>query len=150
LIGLEKETLTFAKLGNFGILPIKMNDTVNLLGNLHLKKKIRENHRSKITDLQFNPKSPNHNILATIGSNQVTIYNNDNLGYLGLNHLDLLCNFVNREVEPFQGGVWLFCFILEFDMFLLVGQFHHTWNREWTDIVHIDRRVTGCGSFRCT
>jgi hypothetical protein len=72
------------------------------LGNLHIKKKIRENHKSGVIMLKFAYNHQFDNILATIAANHLTIYNTDNLGQ---NHLDLMSHYISQSSSLSKGSV---------------------------------------------
>lgn len=70
-----------------------------------LKKVIKENHQGNVIRIKFHPSKENQNVVATIGENQLNIYDND---HLGGNNLDIMCNFVNEETKISKGSVNLF------------------------------------------
>lgn len=77
--------------------------------NMLLHNIIKENHGAEVTDIVFQDCSVgatmHENILATVGSTQANIYDNQHLG----TNLDIMCNFVNEPTEYSQGGTLRVC-----------------------------------------
>lgn len=68
--------------------------TSYLLKNMILKKIVKESHVQPIEQLFFNKTTKiNHNLIASIGGTQATIYDNENRG----NNMDVILNFVNVD-----------------------------------------------------
>lgn len=71
------------------------------LGNLNLRKIVKESHGCPIACLAFNFADPDcGNILATAGGDIVSIYDNDHCG----GHLDLCCVYRNEKTDFQKGG----------------------------------------------
>ena len=67
-----------------------------------LKLIVKENHNVPITTLSFNDtKEENQNLVAMVGGEQVTVYDNKHFG----NHLDLYMKFDNVEIPQNKGCV---------------------------------------------
>jgi hypothetical protein len=70
------------------------SSTSYLLKNMILKKIVKESHPQSIEQLFFNKTTKNnHNLIASIGGTQATIYDNENRG----NNMDVILNFVNVD-----------------------------------------------------
>eukprot|EP01080_Neovahlkampfia_damariscottae_P000671 gene671-8172_t len=68
------------------------------LKSLKLKKVIKENHKQDIIKIEIHPK--HQNLISTIGSNQINIYDNEHIG----SHLDLISHFVNIKTNISKGS----------------------------------------------
>ena len=69
------------------------------LKSLKLKKVIKENHKMDILKIEIHPK--HKNLISTIGSNQINIYDNEQIG----SNLDLISHFVNKKTKLSKGSV---------------------------------------------
>lgn len=66
-----------------------------------LRKVVKENHGEEVEQVLVNRiTEKKDNLVATVGFNQASIYDNDNWGYL-----DLVSNFTNNPTEYTSGGV---------------------------------------------
>jgi WD40 repeat protein len=86
---------------------------------LHLSRLIKENHGETIRACKFYTSStadPNEpfNLIATIGSNQANIYDNQHLG----NHLDIVSQFNIDSEHDFTCCCWV---SVEADALLVLG-----------------------------
>lgn len=67
-----------------------------VLSRLILRRIIKENHASPIKQIAFNfTKLANSNLVATVGGNQASVYDNEHGVAKNAGHLDLMINYVN-------------------------------------------------------
>eukprot|EP00761_Pharyngomonas_kirbyi_P006968 gb/GECH01006977.1/.p1 GENE.gb/GECH01006977.1/~~gb/GECH01006977.1/.p1 ORF type:complete len:419 (+),score=106.66 gb/GECH01006977.1/:1-1257(+) len=70
--------------------------------NMYLKKIIKENHKTTLSEVVINRCEPeNNNLVATIGGGQLSIYDSDHCD----SHLDIMCNFTNLKTQFTCGGL---------------------------------------------
>ncbi|KAG2442615.1 hypothetical protein HXX76_002700 [Chlamydomonas incerta] len=71
------------------------------LKNLELRTVLKESHASPILDLAFNSVTPgHHNLFASIGKDQVTIYDDEHMG----DYLGVVVHYVNSPTPHHRGG----------------------------------------------